>query len=301
MTSPYDPSNPLGYGTPDYPPPGSSPEQYAPDYGFAEQMRGSRRLSADLDPQPIGQLQSTTIIAAITGIAAMLAGFGVKWGVTDEQKRQISEGILSLVAIGSFVWAWVGRVRATKQVSATKLLTDASKRTLPLLFVLSMCTGCLGNLKQSPMIQLYAAKQAYAESLDQFKAAVQSRMITDPKVLNAFLKLNPEIQSTLLEATIKAKAGDGLGYQFLWEQLQGKLTRFLELQALPKQQPQSLLQERDLWIRPSWLSSLRQHSLCFTLPRQDRRSPTAALSARRNNNSSIFISRTRATELRLLS
>lgn len=239
------------------------------------------RRAAELDSQPIGQLQSTTIIAALTGIVSLLASFGVKWGLSDTDMKKIAEGVLALVSLGSFVWAWIGRVRATKQVSATRLVTEASKTTLPCLLLLFMCTGCLGNLKQSPLIQIYTAKQAYAVSLDEFKSGVDSGMINNPTVLKTAYALIPEITKTLNDATLKAKMGDTIGYQFLWEQLQDKLTRFLQLQAPANRSPSSFLMERDLC--PLWHllpSSLRDSLVSSSFSRPSRPSSRAALLAK---------------------
>jgi 4-amino-4-deoxy-L-arabinose transferase-like glycosyltransferase len=247
------------------------------------------RRASDLDPVPIGQLQSTTVWAAITGIVSILALFGVKWTVNDQQIQKASEGVISLISLGAFVWAWVGRVRATKQVSSSRMVTEAKKNLPVVLICLLFCTGCLGNLNTSPLVQIYSAKQAYATSLDEFKSAVDSHMITNPTVLKTAYVLIPEITKTLNDATVKAKAGDKIGYQFLWEQLQSKLTRFLQLQAPANRVPQSLLMERDLPCpQRSLHPSLLKPSLAYSsLSRRSRPSSPAELLRRNSRLSSI--------------
>lgn len=268
---PYNPNDPLGYGV-------------APT-GNVEVPR----RAAELEPQPIGQLQSTTIIAALTGVVSILASMGVKWGMTEDDKTKIAEGVLAFISLGSFIWAWIGRVRATKQVSATKLVTDASKTTLPLL-LLFLCTGCIGNLKQSPLIQIYTAKSAVATAYDEFDSAVRAGTIKNPTILQSAYKLIPEINKTLADATLKAKAGDSIGYQFLWEQLQDKLTRFLRLQAPANREPTSLFLERSLCPLQHLLPSSSTPLLAsWSFSRSSSTSRAAALSARNNRLSSIFI------------
>lgn len=258
MTTPYDPRriHQPGDPRPDLCPPGTGA------------LRGG---PLDVVP-PIGQFQSTTIRALIVGIASLLATFGIKWLASDQQIEQIVQGVGSLVTLGSMVWAWYGRVKATRVV-ATKAV-DQAARTLAVAMlgagVVLTGSGC-GALapQQSVATILNASERTYTPIANELATMIEQGAISDPAQIRKIKDIDQQVNDAFDEAETKLDAGDRVGAGFVASKLAALIDQLFPLKRSAKsarkpatQRPSTrpVLHTEAPWASPNWSLRVLRHS-----------------------------------------
>jgi len=247
-----------------------------------------------LDPEPIGQLQSTTIRSLIVGIIAVLTTFGVKVAVSDQQTQAIVEGIGAAVTIGSMLFAWWGRVKATRVIrppgDEARPEDHVAKAICWILIGVGLggCgAGCAATGGASPAAQVAAARQTYTATLNATTDAINAGLIRDPAILRGILAARHATEGALDGADNAADGVDptGVGFDQWMQIVRDALAAYLKStnRVAPTTRPAAaarhatILQEMSPWKKPSSPSSFwtRQRELKLWWMRGTPRDPAA--------------------------
>jgi hypothetical protein len=105
-----------------------------------------------------------------------------------------------------------------------------------------------------PLVQLYAAKQAYTASLDATTTLIRSGQIHDANTLMRIRDARTIVEAGLAEAERAARAGDAATFRTWMDRVNAALELYLQLQG-PTTRPVSLAPETPWTPQRSSLSS----------------------------------------------